>query len=406
MAKVKVFLKIFGAILILLAAIELGIRAFNPKLRDNPFSPRIRNNLGLVPDAEILMKMTPNFSAQFKRKPENGGQVIDWQTDNDGLRMIGNKGDEKYRILLYGDSNFFGAFSEVDNSFAKVLKDKLEAVLKKGVAVFNSGIVGAGPDQFLIKFSKDIEKYQPNLIVLGIFADNDFGDLIRNRLFELAENGNFERTKPPERLDSYFYGMPEMASDNFWWRTLNSFAIVQYVYFYKRRNFPIKESIEFYLQENQKQLQLYQSKSELRYSHVLDHYDADLAMFPDSDSARLKRQLMNGVLAGFANLSKQKNVPVLVIVEPSSRDLTKNLSPNFQNFSAFLGYKPENMSSFVQQSCEAAQLPYINLFSDFQKNDPSSLYFIENDDHWNDRGQKLAAELTAKKILRMKVLFN
>ena len=42
-----------------------------------------------------------------------------------------------------------------------------------------------------------------------------------------------------------------------------------------------------------------------------------------------------------------------------------------------------------------AYVSNLDLFETFRANDPASLFFKGRNDHWNDRGQDLAAEATA-----------
>src|SRR5262249_36170994 len=84
---------------------------------------------------------------------------------------------------------------------------KLEGYLKerttgKDVEVINSGVTGFGPDQSLLKMSQEIDVYHPSVVVLQIFADNDFGDIVRNRLFDLDRDGaTLVATKAKREID-------------------------------------------------------------------------------------------------------------------------------------------------------------------------------------------------------------
>lgn len=80
------------------------------------------------------------------------------------------------------------------------------------------------------------------------------------------------------------------------------------------------------------------------------------------------------------------------------------MSPNFENFSSVASYRPTNLSSFATASAEAADIPVVNLFEVFRSNDPSELYFKDSDNHWNDRGQALAAREVANFIVENDLL--
>ncbi len=55
--------------------------------------------------------------------------------------------------------------------------------------VLNAGVVGWGPDQEYLRMQRELDRLKPTVVVLAIFADNDKGDLMRDRLFRLAPDG-------------------------------------------------------------------------------------------------------------------------------------------------------------------------------------------------------------------------
>ena len=42
--------------------------------------------------------------------------------------------------------------------------------------------------------------------------------------------------------------------------------------------------------------------------------------------------------------------------------------------------------------------PHVNFFEPFMHNNPDTLYFKKDNNHWNDRGQDIAAQKTAAYI--------
>jgi hypothetical protein len=102
--------------------------------------------------------------------------------------------------MVYGDSNVQARFSSLEDTFSHRLEIGLESRLGTKVDVINAGVIGFGPDQSLLRFIKDADVYRPNVVIFHVFADNDFGDLLRNRLFELAPDGTLVETPHQRKL--------------------------------------------------------------------------------------------------------------------------------------------------------------------------------------------------------------
>jgi len=125
----------------------------------------------------------------FKRNKLNGGDIIISHTNKNSFRGAELKDNPNKRIIVYGDSMIQALFSTLENTFAMKLEKYLSSDGLTDIEVVNAGIMGFGPDQSLIKFKNEADLYHPNLVIFSIFADNDFGDILRNRIFDLDENG-------------------------------------------------------------------------------------------------------------------------------------------------------------------------------------------------------------------------
>jgi len=78
------------------------------------------------------------------------------------------------RIVVMGDSFTFGEGVADDETFPS----RLQARLGPGVEVLNLGVHGYGHDQMLIRLREEGLRYEPDLVVLGYYAD----DVSRNAL--------------------------------------------------------------------------------------------------------------------------------------------------------------------------------------------------------------------------------
>jgi hypothetical protein len=81
-----------------------------------------------------------------------------------------------YRILMLGDSFVEGAQVPPEATVAKRLEDELRARSGRVVDVVNAGNAGFGTAQELLFLEHDGAGFQPDLVVLVFFVDNDLPD--------------------------------------------------------------------------------------------------------------------------------------------------------------------------------------------------------------------------------------
>src|SRR5262245_12018295 len=137
-----------------------------------------------------LHALVPGARKLFVHRPENGGSVL-VSVDSSGFRgpELAPPGNGRLRVVVYGDSFVAAEFSRVERSFVGRLGARLAEAVGQAVEAVNAGVVGYGPDQEALRIEDEIGPLAPDLIVVGLFAGNDFGDLVRNKLFRLDDQG-------------------------------------------------------------------------------------------------------------------------------------------------------------------------------------------------------------------------
>jgi hypothetical protein len=390
----------------LLGGVELAIRWIDPEevetreLEASPYDFHPRYLLGLK----------PLFEASDERSPANGGGTIQWRTNRYGFRGEPLEDDPAARIIVYGDSNIQAPFSRLERTFVYQLEERLRALTGREIEVVNAGVSGFGPDQSLLRFSGEVHLRRPDAVVLHVFADNDFGDLIRNRLFELSPGGDLVETPHPRDIDPLLEGIGRGRSLR---SRLASLRIARAANDLRDRAVALLGSSEEdaygpgrrspLLRDADREYLVYTRSEPKRFCVFCDHYDYDLALLPQSESARTKRALMAEILKRARRLASSRDIGFMVLIQPSSRDLTRNASPNYEHLQAFSGYRRTNLSAFVADICDENGIAYVNLFDAFARQNPESLFFVSDDDHWNDAGQALAAAEAAS-LLHEEVL--
>ncbi len=168
-----------GLVLLALGgAIELFLRV---RSGSEPIRPEPIDARGLhVPDPELAHVMRPNLHLTVVRDEF----AVDVTTNALGFRdrEIGPKRLGTFRILSLGDSYAFGFGVEADETYAKQVERGLNEVLggRPPVEVINAGTSGYSTLQELRALRRHGAALDPDLVLLGFTAQNDFTDNLRS----------------------------------------------------------------------------------------------------------------------------------------------------------------------------------------------------------------------------------
>lgn len=107
-------------------------------------------------------------------------------TNSLGFRSpeIGPKRDGEYRIMLLGDSFFWGVGVEESETVAS----ELERAGSPNLSVHNFAVVGYNTVQELIVARSYVERVRPDHIILGYFVGND---MVSNAMTFIDDNGDY-----------------------------------------------------------------------------------------------------------------------------------------------------------------------------------------------------------------------
>jgi hypothetical protein len=352
---------------------------------------------------EYLYSIKPGISKEFVREDANGGDVIVWRTNKDSFR--GEELDATVAlptIIVYGDSNIQARFSEDGNTFTNKLQRYLQSDHGFSTRVLNAGVVGFGPDQSLIRMTGELARYHPTIVVIHLFADNDFGDLVRNQLFEIAD-GRLVRRQNREDIASAIIRQERSFRER-----IAGLLIVRMSQEFLGINtrMPTEKWDDGKI-DKARYLERILAASRAEYVSYItggaptveDHYDIDIAVNPDSESSQTKVALMRAILREARRVTVANDVKLLVVIQPSVVDLTRNLDYlDYSYLEPYPNYRRDRLTSIVEDICALEDIPYVNLFSAFSENNPEGLFFRSQDNHWNDAGQDLAAQRTASYI--------
>jgi hypothetical protein len=396
--------------LAMLAVLEVLLRVLYAEPAAAPAEPPA-TDIAFEAHPDYLVGLKPNLhDRRFVRPTTEGEVVTHWSTNSASFRGEREFGEKsRLRIMVYGDSNIFARFSDEGQTFAVRLERALAAATGHEVEAINAGVPGFGPDQSLLRMEGEFAHWRPDIIVFHVFADNDFGDLIRNRLFELSTDGALLRRpvtapdpcllRPADCAPPLSLGARAQDWASSLFITRAAFKVLSLAGVERRPASPSpQQEIQSWLEMNAAEYAAYRNPQATAFSQFVDHYDADLALEPLSDAAATKRALMSAVLAAAHEFANERGARFLLLIEPSSYDLTENIVPNHTHFAEFRDYAPRNLTSTLETIAEDLSIDYINLFDAFTQAGASTLYFMGPDNHWNDAGQAVAAAIVASRL--------
>ena len=105
---------------------------------------------------------------------------------------------------------------------------------------------------------------------------------------------------------------------------------------------------------------------------------------------------MTAVIGRAKSFADSHGIAFVVLIQPSSRDMTTYTEPNHVDYTEYEAYKPTNLTDFAEQSARSVGAAFVNLFQPYADNDPDKLFWTDGDTHWNNEGQVLAARVVAE----------
>ena len=338
---------------------------------------------------------------EFQHTPGNGGEVVNFRINKDGFR-----GEEllpqgqALRVAVYGDSFVEALFTPLEETFTERLEYYLSELLARPVEVVNAGVASYGPDQVIEKLREELPQLQPDLILLDVFGGNDFGDIIRNKMYRLDDNG---------RLLKNDYSLGANIKNSL--EVNRRESIIKRIIRRLRKGLSASESsslqsmseeelVELFLQTNLDEFENYIEQGDDTVRNIwVDYYNADMSIYPERDSTIYKAQLMQETLGEINSIATKTNTPTAMFFIPHPMDVIGEHSSGRIDTNKFPDYVASNPTDVLAKSATVLNIPHVNLFDIFATSEPKNLYLVDKDDHWNSTGQDLAANATSKYLL-------
>jgi lysophospholipase L1-like esterase len=346
------------------------------------------------PDDRVLYRHIPGVERAYNY----GGTIIRYKIDSQGFR-----GGELAplgalpRVLVYGDSFIQGDFSPTQDTFTEQLRERLARTAGRSVEVVNAGVAGYGPDQELRRMEDELPVLEPNLVIVALYAGNDFGDLLRDKLYKLSSDGSLE-DNPHVVLDDVLARNMKRAP--------REPILLKMMHAARNRLFGVpgedrrtgREArlarVEADLQQGVDEYRQYVIEGDNAVHDLLrDPYNADVSLTPTSPSARYKVAMMEQIMRRMAETAAKNNASLVFLLIPSPIDATARHEIGEVDPVKYPEYKRSTLTDILEQICRKNDFRVMNLFGPFWERRADGLYLTGMDDHWNARGEAYAAEL-------------
>ncbi len=385
--------------LIGLVIAEIGLRLTVP----DDFSTLFRLR------SDDLFEYIPAASRDYHRLPINGGQTIRVHIDRQGFRgpELRGSADSSRRVVVFGDSFIAAEYSAEADTYTSQLQRMLGAYFRTPVEVVNAGVTGYGPDQECIRMERDLTRLKPDLVIVSIYTGNDFGDLLRNKLFRLDSGGRLVRNH--YRLAGSVRRKFLMARHGplvlkLFERTVDRLESSRFVP--EGDEVPVEgnpasaTTTREWMRDREAEYRDYVLGHDDVVTNLLaDGYDADVSAAPDGPSARYKVTLMDRVITRMDSVVRSHGIPMLLLIIPTAEDEVPGYVYRVDS-SLYPAYQRSNLSAVVEAIGRQDSIPTLNLFPAFRSHDPAALYLRGGNDHWSNAGQRLAASLSVQAIAR------
>ena len=253
-------------------------------------------------------------------------------------------------VVIQGDSFIFGPNVKLDETISAVL----QRLLRDAFQVINMGVVGYGPDQSLVQLQTQVLDMKPEIVVLGVFAANDFNDMYKNQLFTVDDKGDLVK-----RQRNSLQQQTTTWQSALLWDLLHS----------SRAGRPSRFTSLF-------------------RSFFNDIYDLGLINDPQSDASLEKKALMRGVLRRYREILSAHQIPFLAVIIPPIEPF------GFTQFFKNNNVPPEKWSTnedIVAGLCRDEDVDCLNLYPLFAGHANAADLFDPVDHHLSPKGYHEAA---------------
>jgi hypothetical protein len=297
--------------------------------------------------------------------------------------------DDTFRIVVLGDSfNWIGGQA---CNYPRLAEKKLKELgPKKKIEIINAGYPSIGPPVEAKILKKYVMAYQPNLVILGFFAGNDFGD------------------SDPAIIRVAVNALPV------------DIPVTQHFSFFGRLIAPISRVYQLYWQLQQINEQVNESNSVAQALPDQCHFPENTAFTEDAYQKILEHKLgfihqqtirlrayrphiqaAEDAIAEMSEFLKAEKVDFKVLIIPDELQVDAEIRSAAMRKA---GFKPEDILNLypqqtLQEILQKRGIESLDLYPSFVERmnaDPKARLYLERDTHLNLQGTILASDQMAE----------
>jgi len=317
---------------------------------------------------EILLKKYNNFSNNNKTvNEENFEFKASYSYNNFGFRDKHFDKNEINKVIFLGDSFVFGSAVDSNYTFNRIVEKKFEIENNKNVRVYNLGIPGAEPANYLKTF-QNFKYLEPQITVVFLYVDNDiissFSSSLKGKIVFIVSN-------------------IEMLN-------------ILSKYFYKNKN--TKKILDKYL-INHKYRDLFNKNLINPYILTRGSQDTHLLYENFTKDFNNNNYTKNNLLK-ISNLAKKIKSKFILVIIPSKYQVNKKYLSYLKKELNFNVSKYEivndNLQKSIKKWAKDNEIETIDILP-YLKNDSQEYYYLI-DDHFNNNGNLLVANILFERL--------
>lgn len=301
-----------------------------------------------------------------------------------------------YRMLVVGDS--FSWAGGLEGNYTALLERMFEGRNDSHrIDVINTGYPGTHTGEQLAMLKKFGLQYNPELVILGFFAGNDFfdADPYRKRIVVndcLVDIDN--------RHEHRFLGYPIIK------RSRIRLFLEQKYEFYSQTRQAKKEAQDWAAATGQPE-----PVQNIPEETFLGIQNAKLQFFNQKTSARQFAANIDYIFRSLSEMNellKSRNIKFMVAIYPDEMQVSPK---QFDTLVAKFGLNREDYDLDLAQErlksfLDSKQIPYLDLLDSFRSEEPKRDLYLWRNTHWNQAGNKLAAEELFQYLIKQPYDFN
>jgi hypothetical protein len=310
------------------------------------------------------------------RNPDTLGEFSDFTSRGYLSEKVFNKEKGVFRILSLGDS--FAVYPPDNNknlNYNALLQEKCAALPGQKVEIVNAGMPAVGPGYYWHILEKFGDRIKPDLVLVGFFLGNDFME------FELAITIG-DLVSEPKDLNNKILG----------YKNFDGFRLSKLI---RNKYAQYRE-----MQRMAREIREKGGKDKGNFSEksFLEIEKSRCGFFLKDRRIYLERRWREGgrqVMTHMKQWCDARNVPLVLAIFPDQLQSDKELREElFQKYkipegSLDLSYPNRLLQSF----CRENNIHCLDLLVPFQENARSQQLYALRDTHWNEAGNRLAADL-------------